>query len=146
MSCGKIIHGIRYIHLLNDNKIKKISLNDYVYFTLRDIFENAYNYDTINETNWFCEKLTGELYFEDRKSTYKYTNALNKKHYLTKLITWLNKIDITYFEFILLGEDEKINMEEYIKWDEWWFQFEQLRFLIKEHYQKCCMSKEDFII
>jgi hypothetical protein len=85
------------------------------------------------------------LYFEDRKSAYTYTNALNKPHYLTKLITWLNKIDINYFEFIILGQDDKINMKEYIKWDEWWFEFEQMKFLIKEYYEKCCMSKEDSI-
>jgi len=145
MSCGKIIDGIKYIHLLNDNELKKKSFNDCVYFTLRDIFENAYSYDTIVDANWFCKKLTDELYFEDRKSIYKYTGALNKPHYLKKLINWLNKININDFEFILLGEDDKINMEEYIKWHEWWFQFEKLRFLIIEHYENCCMSKEDDI-
>jgi len=145
MSCGKIIDGVKYIHLLNDNELKKKSLQDYVYFTLRDIFENAYSYDTILEANWFCEKITGELYFEDRKYTYKYTNALNKPHYVKKLIDWLNKIDITYFEFILLGEDDKINMKEYIKWHEWWFEFEELRFLLKEHYEMCRIAKENIL-
>lgn len=143
MSCGKIIDGVKYIHLLNDNELKLNSLNDCLYFTLRDIFENAYSYDTILEVNLFCQKLTGELYFEDRKSIYNYTNALSKLNYLTKLISWLDKINIDDFEFILLGEDDKINMEEYIKWDDWWFQFEQIKFLIKQHYEKCCMSKED---
>jgi hypothetical protein len=145
MSCGKIIDNVKYIHLLNNNELKLKSLNDCVYFTLRDIFENAYNYDTILEVNWFCEKLTGELYFEDRKSTYTYTDALNKPLYLKKLITWLNKIDMNYFEFILIGEDDQINIEEYIKFDEWWFQFEQIKILIKQHYEKCCMSIEDTI-
>ncbi len=146
MSCGKIIDGIKYIHLLNDNELKKKSLNDCVYFTLRDIFENAYDYYTIIEINWFCQKLTGEFYFEDRKSIYNYTSALNKPHYLTKLIKWLNKINIKYFEFILLGEDENVNMKEYITWDEWWFQFEEFKILIKQHYEKCCMSEEDSLI
>lgn len=143
MSCGKIIDGVKYIHLLNENELKKKSFNDYVYFTLRDIFENAYDYYTISETNWFCQKLTGELYFEDRKSTYTYTNALNKLNYLKKLIKWLNQFDINYFEFILLGEDDNINMKEYINWHEWWFQFDELRFLLKQHYENCCMSEED---
>jgi len=134
MSCGRIIDGVKYIHLLNDNELKKKSLNDNVYFILRDIFENAYDYDTIIHANRFCEKLTGELYFEDdKKSTYIYTNVLSKKDYLKKLIYWLDKININSFEFIIFEENEKINMKEYIKWDVWWFQFEELKFLLKNN-------------
>jgi hypothetical protein len=141
MSCGRIINGTRYIHIVNNNELKKKSLNDYVYFNLRDIFENAYDYDTIIYANRFCEKLTGELYFEDdKKSTYNYTNALNEKDYLKKLICWLVDIDINSFEFIILGENEKINMKEYIEWDIWWFQFEELKFLLKQQYNKYGIS------
>jgi len=132
MSCGRIIDGVKYIHLINNNELKKKSLNDYVYFTLRDIFENAYDCDTIIDANRFCEKLTGELYFEDdKKSIYTYTNVLNKNDYLKKLIYWLDHINIDSFEFILIGENEKINMKEYIEWQDWWFQFEELKFLLK---------------
>jgi hypothetical protein len=132
MSCGRIIDGVKYIHLINDNGLKKKSINDNVYFTLRDIFENAYHCDTIIYANRFCEKLTGELYFEDeKKTTYTYTNVLNKKDYLKKLIYWLDQIDVNSFEFILLENNEKINMKEYINWDIWRFQFEELKFLLK---------------
>lgn len=33
-------------------------------------------------------------------------------------------------------------MEEYIKYDDWWVQFEKIKFLIKECYENCCMLKE----
>jgi hypothetical protein len=35
---GRLIEGIRYIGLMNDNSFKSKSLEDNVYFTLRDIF------------------------------------------------------------------------------------------------------------
>lgn len=142
MSCGRIIDGVKYIHILNDNEFKIKSLNDHVYFTLRDIFENAYHYDTILYANRFCEKLTGEIHFlDDMKTTYTYTNILNKKYYLKKLIDWLDSLDIYSFEFILLGENDKINMKEYIKWQVWWLQFNELKCLLKEKYEIYCINK-----
>jgi len=38
---GRIINGIKYIELLNDNNLKNKSFEDCVYFTLRDIFWNV---------------------------------------------------------------------------------------------------------
>ena len=38
---GKIIDGVKYILLYNENYPKNKSLEDNVYFTLRDIFCNA---------------------------------------------------------------------------------------------------------
>jgi hypothetical protein len=32
-------------------------------------------------------------------------------------------------------EDEQIDMKEYIKFDDWWVQFEELRKLIDEQYE-----------
>ena len=46
MTWGRIINGIKYIYLINDNEFKKKSLYDNIYFTLRDIFANADLADT----------------------------------------------------------------------------------------------------
>jgi len=33
-------------------------------------------------------------------------------------------------------------MKEYMKWDDWWVQFIELRKLIDEQYEKCCKWEE----
>lgn len=137
MTFGRIIGGVKYIHLMNDNEFKKKSLYDNVYFTLRDIFSNAESADTIMKVNSFNERLTNNIYFEDRTDNFEYTNELNQKHFVEHLKKWLNSFNIYYFDFVEPEEDEQIDMKEYMKWDDWWVQFEELRKLIDVQYEKC---------
>ena len=145
MTWGRLINGVKYIHLMNDNEFKKKSLYDNVYFTLRDIFANADSADTIMEANYFNGRLTNNICFEERTERFQYSNELHQKDYVERLQRWLKHFGIYYFEFIEPEEDEDIDMKEYIKWDDWWVQFEELRKLIDEQYEKCCIWEEENI-
>ena len=60
-----------------------------------------------------------------------------------RLQRWLKYITIYYFEFEEPEEDEKIDMKEYMKFEDWWIQFINLRQLIDEQYEKCCRWEEE---
>lgn len=138
MTYGRIIDGVYYICLVNDNDFKKKSLEDNVYFTLRDIFANAESLDTAIEANSFNTCLTNGISFEDRTNSFEYTNMLYEMCSVSELNTWLKwfKKD-GWFEFQELEEDEQIDMREYMKFDDWWVQFEELRNSIDTQYVQC---------
>ena len=135
MTWGRIINGNKYICLMNDNEYKMKSLEDNVYFTLRDIFGNC-DYDLVIAVNEFNKKLTNNTYFEDRDDTFKYTNVLYEKDYVEKLLKWIMSFKKSYFMFDEFEQDEYIQMKEYMNFDDWWNQFINLRKLIDEQYEK----------
>ena len=130
MTWGLIINGVNYMCLMNDNNLKKKSLYDNVYFTLRDIWANANSFDICYDVNLWNDDLTGGISFEERTNHFQYTNKLHQKDYVEKLHKWLQKINIYYFEFQEPEEGEEIDMKEYMKFDDWWVQFEELRKLL----------------
>ena len=85
--------------------------------------------------------LTDGISLESRTNTFQYTNILYQKTELKKILQYINRIKQTgWFEFIELkdkDEDEEDSIdEEYILFDDWWKQFEELRNLLKEQYEK----------
>lgn len=127
MTYGRIINEIEYICLQNDNRFKKLSLEDNVYFTLRDIFLNGDSCDLIMEANSFNQRLTNGISYEDRTEYFAYTNVLDDSKYLSQLSHWLKHFSEYYFDFVEPESDEEIDMNEYITFNDWWFQFEELR-------------------
>lgn len=121
-----MINGIKYIKLCNDNYLKNISLEDNLYFTLRDIFVNSFSSDYCMEANDFNSKLTNNIYYEDRTSDFKYTNILDDKTFLNKLNKWLKSITQSDFDF------EPLNDDSYtlLLFEDWWIQFEGLKELL----------------
>ena len=118
-----------------DNNFKKKSFEDNVYFTLRDIFWNVESPDVCYQANDFNISLTGGIYYEERTDKFKYTNVLYEKDYVERLQRWLKRFDHYYFEFE--EQNKKIDIDKYMKFDDWWVQFEELRNLIDEQYEKC---------
>lgn len=135
MTWGRKINGHKFICLVNDNEYKMKSLEDNVYFTLRDIFANC-DYDLIISANDLNGKLTNNIYFEDRDETFKYTNVLYEKDYVKKLLKWIMRFKKNYFMFNEFEQDENKESETYMNLDDWWNQFEELRTLIKIQYEK----------
>jgi hypothetical protein len=138
MSSTRIINGIKYFQHCNDNNIKSLSLEDNVYFTLRELFYNMSELQYIMEANVFINEISGSICYEDRKSNFKYRNVLNDKLFVDRLNKWLNHIKKSDFEFE--EPDDKADDEEkywyydmklLIKFDDWWSQFEELKVLIK---------------
>ena len=136
---GKLINGIKYMCIHDVDEYKKKSLNDQFYFTLIDIFWNTDSFDVMMIINNFNHMLTDGISFDSRTNTFQYTNILYQKTELKKILRFLNRIKQTgWFEFIELkdkDEEESID-EEYILFDDWWKQFEELRNLLKEQYEK----------
>ena len=144
---GKIINGIKYMCIHDVDEYKKKSLNDQFYYTLRDIFWNTDSFDVMMTINEFNYMLTDGISFESRTNTFQYTNILYQKTELKKILRFINRIEQTgWFDFIELKDEDKDEdkdveenesiIEEYILFDDWWKQFEELRNLLKEQYEK----------
>ena len=72
---GRLINSVKHVGLLNDNAFKSKSLEDNVYFTLRDIFWNG-SPDDCFSANHFNSLLTNGVSFEERGENFRYTNVL----------------------------------------------------------------------
>lgn len=145
----RLICGIKYLKLCNPNEFKSKSLEDNVYFTLRDLFLNYGNINDVIRANNFNIKLSGNIGFEERNVDFKYTDDLMDFNYLMNLINFLKSVDLSEFEFetpeqywtedkIQINTNEykeelewyyNVDMNDYIKLDEW---INQLNELIKE--------------
>ena len=128
----------RFICVNDNNDFKKLSLEDNVYFTLRDIFFNTDIIDYAIKANEFNSMLTRNIYFEDRTSDFKYTNLLNDKTFLYNLKTFLKKVNLRYFE-LLEEEDVKLYGEEEnydIPFNDWVIQFEDLKKQLENKYNE----------
>jgi len=139
MSKTRIFNNIKYLQLVNENHIKNKSLEDNVYFTLRDIFANVSGLDYCMEANGFNTKLTNGISYEERTIDFTYTNVLNDKIYINNLSKWLSYIQKYDFEFEAINDDADTEEKEWyldtrnlFKFDDWWLQFEELRILIRQ--------------
>lgn len=94
----RLIDGIKYIKLSNSREFKKISLEDNVYFTLRDIFLNYGYIDDVLRANDFNSKLTNNISYEHRTENFRHTNSLLDDNFLSSLIVWIKRIHISEFE------------------------------------------------
>jgi hypothetical protein len=107
---------------------------------LRDIFWNG-EVDDLFSANHFNRLLTNGISFEERDKNFRYTNLLYdyNSSYTQDLLIWLCRIYSSKnysFEFFPLEEGEKINMDEYMKYDDWWVQFEDLHKKLEEQLEK----------
>ena len=115
---------MKYLCLQYDNALKQNSLEDNVFYTLIDIFNNAASSDLILRVYDFNSFL---------KDTSGYTNVLYDKEYLSVLINMLKHVNELSFEYIV--EDGN-----YIRVDEWLLQFEELKKILAERYRRLNMT------
>jgi len=135
----RIINEIKYLKLCNDNNFKLLSLEDNVYFTLRDIFVNISGCDYFMEANSFNSILTNNISYEERNIDFKYSDNLKNKLYIQQLYYWLN--GITTYDFVFEENEDKDEYEEnymtkLITFDDWWDQFTDLKHLIKNRFDE----------
>ena len=120
---GKRINGVEYIHLLNCNELRKNSLYDNLHITLKEIFWNADSTDVALQAINYNNMYTNVINIEDIS-----------EYHLKKILRFLNRIaDKRWFEFVDLVEGEKINKEEYITFNIWWQQFDELRVTLNKY-------------
>ena len=110
---------MKYICLQYDNALKQKSLEDNVYYTLIDIFNNASSSDLVLRVYDFNHFLKDKVY----------TRVLYDKEYLSVLINMLKHVNESSFEFIV--EDG-----EYIRLEAWWKQFEELKHTLNLRYNE----------
>lgn len=113
---------------MDENELKGKSLEDNIYFTLRDIFWNG-DSEQCMTANHFNSILTNNISFEERDKNFKYANVLHdyNSNYTKQLYNFLQIFKkISMFDFLELEEGEDIDMDYYMKYDDWWHQFEQL--------------------
>jgi len=143
MAHTRIINNIKYLQLFNDNSFKSLSLEDNVYFTLRDIFLNIAGMDFVMEANGFNYKISGGVSYEERNHGFQYTNELYDKIFVGRLYFWLKHIYKSDFDFEELDdkaddEEKKLynDMTRLIKFDDWWSQVEDLKRVILIRYNE----------
>ena len=110
---------------------------------MRDIFLNIADFDYVIEANQFNSKLSGGVCYEERNPGFQYTNKLYDKIFVDRLYLWLINIYKSSFDFEELDDkeddDEKKmynDMTRLIKFDDWWYQFEDLKRLIHIRYHE----------
>lgn len=133
----------KYIKLCNDNKLKKKSFEDNIYFTLRDIFMNAQDERICTQSNWFNSKLTNDICYNERYKTFEYSDILYEERYVEKLCIFIEKIKQNSIKYYYLDENCKYDINDYIEFDNWWKEFEVLKQLLKNHHDKIILWMEE---
>ena len=98
---------------------------------MRDIFANVSGIDYCMEANGFLDQLTNGISFQERTIDFTYTNVLNDKNYIYLLNRWLSYIQKYAFEFEAINDGADTEESNLFKFDDWWLQFEELKFLIR---------------
>lgn len=141
---GRLINGVKHIGLMNDNSFKSKSLEDNIYFTLRDIFWNG-DSEQCMTANHFNSLLTNNICFEERDKNFNYSNVVYdyNSQFTQRLYNWLSlykQKQISMFDFIELEEgDPEVNeiiMDKYMKYDDWWDKLQELIKKLEEQLEK----------
>jgi hypothetical protein len=130
-SC-KIINGIKYITTFYNYNINNTFLDEAIGFTLRDIKTNARDINIRNQANKY---LNGDLV---RIPAILYDTGFVEDIYFN----FLNNISEEHFEFDELEDGEIIDMDNYVKFDDWINKYLQLKCLINIRYNKLKMWEE----
>ncbi len=123
---GVIINGIKYVETMNKNDLKKRSLEDNIYFTLRDIFWNCDDPRDCDLANHFNRILTNNVSYDEVNDIVNYTDVVRDSNskFVNELYNYLNNFKKTRMYF---SEDNiSENLDQLIKLDDWWEQFEHL--------------------
>lgn len=126
---GVINNNICYMRLCFPNDYKFKSLEDNLYFTLKDIHLNILFPDYFTKSRQICDDLTNNINYDKRDDNFEYTKLLENENYRKELIKWLNTINKTDFDFEPIEEyrNYQINMNNFINFDVWWIQFDEMR-------------------
>ena len=108
---------------INDgNNLKELSLEDRVYFTLRDMFFNTNDLELRKNINKINLKLTNDTYLEERDENFKYSNALDNKKYVSSIIYMLERYALEYYAFnienFFFDNNDKFEFMLYEDWHE----------------------------
>ena len=121
---GILYNGCKYIFLSNDNSYKYKSLEDNIYFTLRDIFFNCIDIEICVAVNLINSTLTNNIFFEDRKEDFTYI-TLNQ-NIISTILSLFKTLRQTNL-FFDCESDNIEDLQDYIEFNNWWNNFEKLK-------------------
>jgi len=130
MTYSLLYDEIEYIGLSEEHALKFRSLEDDVYFTLRDLFLNVLDIDDVIASITFSKELTDNISYEDRTESFQYTKVLNNKDFTKRLYTWLSSINKKCFEFKPPHADDVVDLKGFIPFTKWIQHVEYLMRLI----------------
>jgi hypothetical protein len=137
MSYALLYFNQQYFYQLYDNSFKTTSLEDNVYFTLKDLMLNidenllrglgvfqikliqTKDDDVVQQNTLPC------IYYN--RPQICYTNVLNNKHFVEQLLNMFNLISSDNFEFEVPDCIEEVHINNYILFHHWWRQFTTLK-------------------
>lgn len=139
MTLGKIIHGIRYIYnspykYLYNKNIIELSFEKNILNILKDIYFNAYDYGTCKLCVKYITLLSNNI------------SILHNYNYIKSLFNWLNLINQNWFEFDEIKNEEKIDINNYIIFDEWWNEFNKIKKIVQERYVQLKSIGKPFLL
>lgn len=119
----------KYILLSNSNNLKTQSLEDNIYFTLRDVFLNISVEFKMYEANELNVIISNGIYNENRTSDFSYVNLTSEPDLVRNILRFLNEIKQDDFEYETeKSEPDKKSLDfNYIDFDIWWKQLENLK-------------------
>jgi hypothetical protein len=85
------------------NEQKTRTLEDQAHGTYNDIFRNvSMPFEDLNDYGNIISELTNNISYDERDKHFTYSNLLNDKNYLTKLLTFIN--DDILSEYIMMSK------------------------------------------
>ena len=121
----------RYIMVCNEQILKLKSLEDNLYFTIREIFFNIESEFKVNKANDINSKLSNGISYEDRNDKFEYYKLINDSDFVKSISDFLNSIKQSDFTFPYDDVEDELDAEainaEYICFDIWWNQLEELK-------------------
>ena len=133
---GVTLNNNRYIMVCNKQILKLKSLEDNLYFTIREIFFNIEPEFKINKANYINSKLSNGIPYEDRNDKFEYYKLTNDSNFVISILDFLNSIKQSDFTFPYDNSEHELELDietlnsEFICFDLWWNQLEELKQLL----------------
>ena len=126
-----IVDGVKYIKIFYDYDYKKASFNAEVYYTLMDICNNIIDDDIFHFAWKYLHMLCNDKHlYKGEKLTF--SSMLESEYYIKDISCILNWIKQDDFKFKEMPKLNYINMNNYIKFDDWWHDFKKLKDTLKQ--------------
>ncbi len=137
---GRIINGEYFVELMDSNELKNESLENHIYFTLRDIFWNSRDIQDVDQVNSFNHLLKSNDCLYTEKGC-KFSNVLNDPNsdFTIRLHNYLKKFKQSRLYFIdqaVAPKNDDDDEKEYLKLEVWWDQLQNLIAKLEERINK----------
>ncbi len=115
----------------NGAYLKSKSIEDNLYFTIREIFLNIENEFKMYEATDINGKLSNQMVWKNHGDKFSYHKLSTDPDFVTYVFGWLNSIKPNDFDFefetVRMDLNSDIISEDYVEFELWWKRLEQLK-------------------